>query len=155
AEAAGVQVQRYGGLGAFSTISIRGSSANQVPVFLHGVPLSQSQDQTVDLSTLPLDSLERIDVYRGTIPVGFSGASIGGVVILVAKPPSATPSTELEAGYGSFETRKVVATHTQEAGGFDVLGHVSYLGSKGDFTYFDDNGTPENPTDDGETTRIN
>jgi iron complex outermembrane receptor protein len=36
-----------------------------------------------------------------------------------------------------------------------VLGHVTYLGSEGDFTYFDDNGTPENPTDDGETTRIN
>ena len=38
-QAAGVQVQRYGGLGAFSTISIRGSSANQVPVYLDGVPL--------------------------------------------------------------------------------------------------------------------
>jgi len=154
-EAAGVQVTRFGGLGAFSTISIRGSSANQVPVYLDGVPLSQSQDQTVDLSTLPLDSLERIDVYRGTIPVGFGGGGIGGVVNLVTKQPSATPSTELKAGYGSFETRKVVATHTQQIGGFDVLGHVTYLGSKGNFTYFDDNGTPENPTDDGETTRIN
>ncbi|HSP98188.1 MAG TPA: TonB-dependent receptor [Candidatus Dormibacteraeota bacterium] len=154
-EAAGVQVQHFGGLGAFSTISIRGSSANQVPVYLDGVPLSQSQDQTVDLSTLPLDSLERIDVYRGTIPVGFGGGGIGGVVNLVTKPPSATPSTELKAGYGSFETRKVVATHTQEVDGFDVLGHVTYLGSKGDFTYFNDNGTPENPSDDRETTRIN
>jgi iron complex outermembrane receptor protein len=154
-EAAGVQVQRYGGLGAFSTISIRGSSANQVPVYLDGVPLSQSQDQTVDLSTLPLDSLERIDVYRGTIPVGFGGGGIGGVVNLVTKAPSATPSTELQAGYGSFETRKIVASHTQRVGDYDVLGHVTYLGSKGDFTYFNDNGTPENPTDDRETTRIN
>ena len=154
-EAAGVQVQHFGGLGAFSTISIRGSSANQVPVYLDGVPLSQSQDQTVDLSTLPLDSLERIEVYRGTVPVGFGGGGIGGVVNLVTRPPSATPSTDLEAGYGSFLTRKAVATHTQEIGGFDVLGHVAYLGSKGDFTYFDDNGTPDNPTDDGQTTRIN
>ncbi|MBX3026669.1 TonB-dependent receptor [bacterium] len=154
-EAAGVQVQRYGGLGAFSTISIRGSSANQVPVYLDGVPLSQAQNQTVDLSTLPLDSLQRIDVYRGTIPVGFGGGGIGGVVNLITKPPSATPSTELQAGYGSFETRKVVASHTQQVDGVDLLGHVTYLGSKGNFTSFNDNGTPDNPTDDGETTRVN
>lgn len=154
-ESAGVQVQRYGGLGAFSTISIRGSSANQVPVYLDGVPLSQSQDQAVDLSTLPLDSMERIDVYRGTVPVGFGGGGIGGVVNLVTKRPSATPASTFEAGYGSFETRKVSATHTQEVGGVDVLGHVTYLGSKGNFTYLDDNGTDQNPTDDTTTTRIN
>jgi iron complex outermembrane receptor protein len=154
-ESVGVQVQRFGGLGAFSTISIRGSSANQVPVYLDGIPLAQAQDQTVNLSDLPLDSLQRIDVYRGTIPVGFGGGGIGGVVNLVTRPPSAEPQTELSAGYGSFVTRKAVATHSQRLAGTDVLAHVSYLGSKGDFTYFDDNGTPENPSDDGTTTRIN
>ena len=154
-ELVGVQVQRFGGLGAFSTISIRGSSANQVPVYLDGIPLSQSVDQTVNLADLPLDSLQRIEVYRGTVPIGFGGGGIGGVVNLVTKPPSATPSTEMSAGYGSFETRKVVASHTQEIGGNDVLAHLTYLGSKGDFTYQDDNGTPDNPTDDTTTTRIN
>ena len=154
-EAAGVQVQHFGGLGAFSTISIRGSSANQVPIYLDGVPLSQAQDQAVNLADLPLDSLERIDVYRGTVPVGFGGGGIGGVVNLVTRPPSSTPATELSAGYGSFETRQVIASHTQRLGGFDILGDVTYLGSEGNFTYFDDNGTDQNPTDDGETTRIN
>jgi iron complex outermembrane receptor protein len=154
-ELVGVQVQRFGGLGAFSTISIRGSSANQVPIYLDGIPLSQSVDQTVNLADLPLDSLERIEVYRGTVPVGFGGGGIGGVVNLVTKPASATPSTELSAGYGSFETRKVVASHTQQLAGWDVLAHLTYLGSKGDFTYKDNNGTPDNPTDDTTTTRIN
>lgn len=155
AETAGVQVQRFGGLGAFTTISIRGSSANQVPVYLDGVPLSQSQDQSVDLSTLPLDSLERIEVYRGTVPVGFGGGGIGGVVNLVTRPPSATPSSEAEIGYGSFQTRKAVAFHTQRAGEVDLLGHVTYLGSQGDFTFLDDNGTDMNPSDDEVVTRIN
>lgn len=151
----GVQVQRFGGLGAFTTISIRGSSANQVPIYLDGIPLSQAQDQTVNLADLPLDSLERVEVYRGTVPVGFGGGGIGGVVNLVTRPPSPEPQTELSAGYGSFETRKAVATHTRRIAGTDVLAHVSYLGSTGNFTYFDDNGTPDNPTDDGTTTRIN
>jgi outer membrane receptor protein involved in Fe transport len=154
-EVVGVQVQHFGGLGAFSTISIRGSQANQVPIFLDGIPLSQAQDQTVNLSDLPLDSIQRIDVYRGTVPIGFGGNGIGGVVNLVTKPASETPTTEVSGGYGSFETRKVVASHSEQIGGTDVLAHLTYLGSQGDFTYHDDNGTPNNPTDDKTATRMN
>lgn len=133
-EAPGVQVRRFGGLGAFSTVSIRGSSANQVQVYLDGIPLSRARSNVVDLSGLPLDSLERIDVYRGTAPIGFSGA-IGGVVNLVTKPPSQTPQTEISASYGSFDTRKAVAAHSQRIKGTDVLGYLTYLGSEGDFTF--------------------
>ncbi len=154
-QAVGVQVQRFGGLGAFTTISIRGSASNQVPIFLDGVPLSQAQDLTVNLSDLPLDSLERIEVYRGAVPVGFGGGGVGGVVNLVSRAPSETPETEISVAGGSFGTRKLVATHRRKIGEHSVLAHISYLGSKGDFRYFDDNGTPENPSDDGRTTRIN
>ena len=154
-EVVGVQVQRYGGLGAFSTISVRGSSANQVPVFLDGVPLSQAQDQTVNLSDLPLDSVQHIDVYRGTIPIGFGSNGIGGVVNLVTKPASDTPTTELSAGYGSFDTRKVVLSHSEQLGGTDVLAHVTYLGSQGDFSYQVNNPTPQDPTGKETVTRIN
>jgi iron complex outermembrane receptor protein len=154
-ESVGVHVQRYGGLGAFSTISIRGSTAAQVPVYLDGVPLSQAQDQTVNLSDLPLDSLQRIEVYRGTVPVGFGGGGIGGVVNLVTRPPSEDPLTEVNAGYGSFDTRKLVATHARKIGATGLLAHVSYLGSDGDFPYLDDRGTPENSSDDVVRTRAN
>lgn len=149
----GVQVQRYGGLGAFSTISIRGSSANQVPIYLDGIPISQAQDQTVNLSDLPLDGIQRIDVYRGTIPVGFGLTGIGGVVNLVTKPIPSTPSSEVSTGYGSFETRKVTASRSQQLGGLGVLAHLTYLGSKGDFTYTSDSVTPGQPSQ--EFTRIN
>ena len=155
AESVGVQVRRFGGLGAFSTISIRGSSPNQVQFYLDGVPLSRAVDETVNITDLPLQSLQRIEVYRGTIPVGFGGGGIGGVVSLVTEPPSTTPVSELSVSYGSFDTRRVVASHTRRVAGTDVLGHVTYLGSEGDFTYHDDNGTPENPFDDERVTRKN
>ena len=138
-ESAGVQVRRFGGLGAFSTISIRGSSANQVQVYLDGVPLSRARNEVVNLSDLPLDGIDRIEVYRGTAPVGFDGG-IGGVVNLVTKPPPAEPETHVTASYGSFDTRKVVLSHGRELGGIDVLGTVAYLGSEGDFTF---RGAPE------------
>ena len=154
AESVGTSVRRFGGLGSFSTISIRGSASNQVQIYLDGIPLSRARDETLNLADLPLDSLERIEVYRGSTPVGFSTAGIGGVVNLVTKKPSLEPLTQMSASYGSFETRKVVASHSQKVGGFDVLGHVSYLGSKGDFPYIDDRDTA-NPLDDRERTRQN
>jgi len=155
ADSVGVSVRRFGGLGAFSTLSIRGSSSNQVQIYLDGVPLSRARNETVNLADLPLDSLARIEVYRGTAPVAFGTPGLGGIVNLVTKPPSATPTTELSASYGSFDTRKVVAARTQQIDDVDLLGYVTYLGSAGNFRFLDDNGTPLNPADDHEATRRN
>ncbi len=156
AETVGLQVRRFGGLGAFSTVSLRGSSSNQVQFYLDGIPLSRARNETVNLADLPLDSLERVEVYRSTSPVGFGAAGIGGLINLVTKAPSPQPVTDLSASYGSFDTRKVVVSHTQRLRGFDLLGHLTYLGSDGDFTYF------ASPIEEGElaeaselTTRLN
>lgn len=155
AETVGTQVRRFGGLGAFSTVSIRGSSAKQVQIFLDGVPLSRASNETVNLADLPIDSLERIEVYRGQAPAGFGAGAIGGVVNLVTATPSAVPVTEVRAAYGSFDTAKLVASHSQSVRGFDVLGHVSYLHSKGDFTFEERSTEPGTPPTPVETTRRN
>lgn len=155
AESVGVQVRRFGGLGTFSTVSIRGSAANQVQVYLDGVPLSLARNETVNVANLPLDSLQRIEVYRGTAPIEFATPGIGGVINLVTKSPSIAPATEAMASYGSFETRKVDLSHSQQVHGVDLLGFLTYLGSAGDFPFLDDNGTPLNPFDDHQATRHN
>ena len=155
AETVGVQVRRFGGLGAFSTISIRGSTSNQVRFYLDGVPLSRARNETVNVADLPLDSLARIEVYRGTIPVGFGAGGIAGVVNLVSRPPAPEPQTEFGAAYGSFVTRKVAASHSRAAHGVNLLGYLTYLGSEGNFTFFDDNNTPFQPADDHTSTRRN
>lgn len=142
AETAGVQVRRFGGLGSFSTVSIRGSSSNQVQIYFDGVPLSRARNETVNLADLPIDSLERIDVYRGTVPVAFGVGATGGIVNLVPRTPSEEAETQLSATYGSFDTRKAVASHSQRIGNLGVLAHATYLGSDGDFPVLIDADTP-------------
>ena len=154
-QSAGIHVRRFGGLGAFSTISIRGSDSNQVQFYLDEVPLSQAQNETVNLANLPLDSLEHIEVYRGTVPVTFGGGGTAGVVNLVTRAPAAEPETDLRVSFGSFLSRKLSATHSRRLAGFDLFGHLTYLGSKGDFDFKSDNGTPNNPADDGTAKRRN
>ncbi|MCX8071938.1 MAG: TonB-dependent receptor [Candidatus Binatia bacterium] len=154
ADTVGVSVRRYGGLGAFSTLSIRGSGANEVQVYFDGIPLSRAQNEVVNLADLPLDSLERIDIYRGTTPVNFGVAGIGGTVNLIPKKPTDTPYRQATLGYGSFTTRKASGTIVERVGKFQLFGNVAYLGSAGNFRFRSDNDTPFNPLDDRDATRV-
>jgi iron complex outermembrane recepter protein len=155
ADAVGVQVRRFGGLGDFTTVSVRGFSPRQVQVYLDGVPLARADNDTVDLSDLPLDAVERVEVYRGATPLRFAQAGPGGVINVVTRRPGSAPVTAASASYGSFATRKVDLTRSASDGAWDYLLFGHYLGTKGDFRFQDDNGTPENPSDDREVTRIN
>jgi iron complex outermembrane receptor protein len=155
ADTVGVQVRRFGGLGDFTTVSVRGFSPRQVQVYLDGVPLARADNDTVDLSDLPLDTVERVEVYRGSTPLRFAQAGPGGVINVVTRSPGSTPVTAASASYGSFETRKVDLTRSASDGNWDYLVFGHYLGTKGNFTFTEDNGTPENPADDREVTRIN
>lgn len=154
-DSVGVSVRRFGGLGAYSTLSVRGSSANQVQIYFDGVPVARAQNETVNLADLPLDSLDHIEVYRGVAPVRFGLAGIGGVVNLVPRRAVEAPATTLSASYGSFETRKIVAAHSRRIGRADVLGYVTYLGSRGNFRFLSNNDTPFNPFDDRRVERRN
>jgi iron complex outermembrane receptor protein len=137
-DSVGVQVRRFGGLGDFTTVSVRGFSPRQVQVYLDGVPLSRADNETVDLSDLPLDTVERVEVYRGATPLRFSQAGPGGVINVVTRRPGNEPVTAASASYGSFETRKVDVTRSASEGAWDYLLFGHYLGTLGDFTYDQD-----------------
>ncbi len=148
ADSVGVQVRRFGGLGDFSTVSIRGSSAGQVQVYLDGVPLGRAANETVNLADLPLDAVDHVEVYRSATPLAFAQSGPGGVVNVVTRQPGDTPLNGASVSYGSFATRKVDLARSARAGDFDYLAFAHYLGSQGDFTFLNDLGTTANPADD-------
>ena len=154
-EVPGVQVRRYGGLGDFSTMSIRGSTPGQVRIFFDGVPLTRARSDVVNLSDLPIDQLERIEVYRGVSPLSVSSSALAGVVNLISRDPTEQPSFSLLAGGGSFGTRKVSATGSAKSGDLGAIVSTTYLGSQGNFPFEDDNGTLSNPNDDEVVDRKN
>jgi iron complex outermembrane receptor protein len=155
AGAVGVQVRRYGGLGSFSTASIRGSTAEQVQIFLDGVPLNQALGGGVDLGALSLAGVESIEVYRGAVPARFSGNSIGGVVNIRTRKPGEVSSLRLHAGGGSFATRQFSATASSTWKRAELMGLLAYNASRNDFRFLDDNGTEYNLHDDLWTRRAN
>ena len=96
----GVHLKSYGGLDSFATLSVRGSTGEQVKVYLDGVELNRAQGGAVDLSRIPLDLVDRIEIYRGTSPGVYGSVSIGGVVDIRTRSPKDRP-----AQYSSVSAR--------------------------------------------------
>ena len=153
ASSASVRIVQYGGLGAFSTVSLRGAPPGQVAVYLDGAPLTSAAHGTVDVSDLPSGVVERIEVYRGMSPLGLGAATPGGAVNLVTSDVARVRT--LRAAGGSFGTSELRGTFAESRGPLALFAHTGYQGSAGDFRYFDDNGTPQNVTDDSTSTRRN
>ena len=154
-QAVGVKTRRYGGLGSFSTVSIRGSTAEQVQVYLDGVPLNQAVGGGVDLGNLPIAGIESIEVYRGAIPARFGGNSIGGVVHVRTRKATGDRQFRLRAAGGSFGTRQLSASAGGRVKTTQVLGLADFSSSENDFRFLNHNATDINTDDDTLAVRRN
>jgi len=151
----GVHVTSYGGLDSFATLSLRGSTGEQVKVYLDGVELNRAQGGAVDLSRIPLDLVDRIEIYRGTSPAVYGSVGIGGVVDIRTRGPKDQTAQYLSGSAGSFGTYTGSYLVTAPIAGSRALVGFSHRQTQGDFRYLDDNGTPFNSHDDRMVTREN
>ena len=51
--------------------------------------MNMNGEAAVNLSAIPVDNVERIEVYRGYVPARFIGAPLGGVINIITKKPAA------------------------------------------------------------------
>jgi vitamin B12 transporter len=154
--AVGVTVRDFGGLGKLSTISIRGSSANQVVVLLDGVRINTASDSGVDLSSLPMDTIEKIEILRGADSAVFGSGAIGGVVNLVSRkdsPPGWSGSGSIS--FGSWNTLNTNVGTWLKQDNYRVSMTAGIKRTNGDFSFLNDSGTTFNPDDDFRDRRSN
>jgi iron complex outermembrane receptor protein len=156
ARAPGTTVRSLGGLGQFGSVSLRGSSAQQVQIALDGVPIGSALAGLVDVGSLPLDGTDRIEIHRGFAPVEYGSAAIGGVVDLVGTVADDVTTVRAAAGMGSFGARTAsIGVQVPVARGVSVAPWVGYGGATGAFPFHDTAGTPQIPDDDGTRRRAN
>ena len=135
----GVNVKRYGGLGQLSTVSIRGSSSEQVLVLLDGIRLNTGEGGAVDFSTIPVESIERIEVIRGGGTTLYGSDAVGGVVNIVTRKADRPAALSAGLTYGSLNTWKGWLTAGGRTRGISGLASFTHFQSDGDFRYV----TPE------------
>ncbi|HVR64398.1 MAG TPA: TonB-dependent receptor plug domain-containing protein, partial [Polyangia bacterium] len=153
-ELPGMAVTRFGGLGASAFLSIRGSTWDQVRIVVDGVPLNLASGAQIDLGSIAVGSIERIEVYRAMTPISVGTSALGGTVAITTRQPRAS-GAEAEAGTGSFGTRFGSASGSLAGGPARVYAAIHLLDVVGDFPYAWDNGTRNNPADDETRVRQN
>ena len=130
----GVHVREVNGKGQYTTVSVRGSTAAQVGVFVDGVLFNLGGDAAADISTIPVQNVERIEVYRGYIPARFGGTFMGGVINVVTKRPTKS-NVQTSIGQSSFGGYKGSLQLDSPLGSGSLMVGVNREESDGDFKY--------------------
>lgn len=101
-----VDVSKSGSLGSFSSVRVRGvPTSNQVQVLIDEQPIGGIGIQSIDISLIPVDDIERIEVIRGGSSVLYGPNAVGGIVhIITKKQPESPWSASVGAETRSFDT---------------------------------------------------
>ena len=122
----GVAIRRSGGLGSEARFSLNGLYDDQIRFFLDGVPLDFA-GYPFGIANVPVNLIDRVEVYRGVVPVRFGADALGGAVNLVTDQ---SYETHLGVSYqiGSFGTHRatVDGRWRHEPTGF-VAGGAAFL----------------------------
>lgn len=98
----GIRIRQSGGLGNQVDVSVNGFQGNSVQYFRDGIPL-EYLGGGYGINNVPINQLERVEVYRGVVPINLGGDALGGAVNLVTNKHI---GTHLNASYevASFNT---------------------------------------------------
>ena len=105
AKAPGMKLRESGGVGSDMQLMLDGFSGKLVKVFIDGVP-QEGVGSSFGLNNIPVNFADRIEVYKGVVPVGFGTDAIGGVINIVTNKKRRRWFLDASYSYGSFNTHK-------------------------------------------------
>lgn len=105
AQAPGMKLRESGGVGSDMQLMMDGFSGKHIKIFIDGVP-QEGVGNSFGLNNIPVNFAERIEVYKGVVPVGFGTDAIGGVINIITKKNQAKWFLDASYSYGSFNTHR-------------------------------------------------
>ena len=104
-QAPGMKLRESGGVGSDMQLMMDGFSGKHIKIFIDGVP-QDGVGTSFSLNNIPVNFAERIEVYRGVVPVEFGTDAIGGVINIVTKKDARPWYLDASYSYGAFNTHK-------------------------------------------------
>ena len=105
AQAPGMKIRESGGVGSDMQLMMDGFTGKHIKIFIDGVP-QEGVGSSFGLNNIPVNYAERIEVYKGVVPVGFGTDAIGGVINIITKKNRTKWFLDASYSYGSFNTHK-------------------------------------------------
>lgn len=138
AKTVGVAIRSSGGVGSTSRLSVRGLEGKRIGFFIDETPMNDQSD-FIDLNDIPIDMIDRIEIYKGVVPAKFGGSSMGGAVNIVIKeyPDRYADLSYTRESFNVNKAQTVFKRNKKDAG--------LVFGIGGGYTYADNNYTMESP----------
>lgn len=139
----------YGRQSSYGTqdfdLDLRGfgtNSAQNIVVLVDGVRLSENELSVAPLSSIPIDTVERIEIMRGGSSVLYGDGATGGVIQIITKRPARNKlSGSVTAEIGQYGQRELRASAAKGWDGFALDANVS---SQRTDNYRDNNAVRQN-----------
>ena len=125
----GVTLQQNGGPGTVTSLFTRGGESDYTLVLVDGIR-ANSFGGGLDLSQVPLQDVERIEVLRGSQSALYGSDAIGGVIQVITRS-GGTPSVQAQIEAGSREMRRASAATTGEVNGVRWQAGANYFEDAG------------------------
>jgi len=128
----GIQLQHNGGPGITAYTFIQSTDFIHSQVFIDGVSLSNLTSNFADVSLIPAQIVERVEIVKGAASSSW-GQALGGVINVITKSPNTSRSLSGSAT-ASIGERTTTDTRTELSGTSGKLGYYlsgGYLGSNG------------------------
>lgn len=134
AQTQGISVRRSGGLGSKTNFSMNGLTGNQIRFFLDGIPL-EFHGYTFGISTVPVNLIDRAEVYKGVVPIEFGADALGGAINLITPKIKSGFSGSFSIQAGSFDTYRtsLIFSNYNKETGFFIKGSGFYDSSKNNY----------------------
>jgi vitamin B12 transporter len=102
----GITVNRQGGVGQTTSIFIRGANSDGTLFLIDGLPINDpsNANKSFDFSSINLNNIDHIEVWKGPQSVIFGSGATGGVINLVTKKGQGPLQLETHFEEGSFNT---------------------------------------------------
>lgn len=104
-QSSGIRIRQDGGLGSDFNFSLNGFSGNQVRFFIDGVP-SDYLGASMRFNNIPVNIIDRIEVYKGVVPVKLGSDALGGAVNIITKNKT-QDFLDVSYSYSSFNTHQI------------------------------------------------
>lgn len=119
----GVEIARQGSRGQTSSIFVRGSGSKYVLVLIDGMRVGSATLGYMDLSQLPVDLIEQVELIRGPRAALYGSDAVSGVIAITTRKADGVHLTARTGSHGLAETNVLGSTKLEST---TLFGQVGY-----------------------------